>query len=79
MGLHVGEVFTCNDYGAEPEVAPLELCWRDSDSGELADSLDEAMPGAWSCEATQRHAGPCLYHCGAGRGCNALDGCWGCS
>lgn len=73
--LTIGEVFVCEDY-VDP---PLELCWVDTDSAELATSLDEYKPAAnpWACHATPRHAGPCDYHCsGAGAGCNAFDGCW---
>ncbi len=73
LGLPFGEVFQCENY-VDP---PLELCWKTSDSDALASMLDEVRPGSWSCEATPRHSGPCIYSCSPGHsGCNATSGCF---
>jgi hypothetical protein len=71
LGLDIGEVFVCDD-GADPA---LELCWGSDDPATLAEALDASRPGAWSCAATQRHSGPCIYGCTPHKGCNAFDGC----
>ena len=53
----------------------LELCY---DEDHLSLSIWESLgrEGTVVCKPTQRHAGPCYYHCDGGSGCNALHGCW---
>lgn len=53
----------------------VELCY-DGGATELGRQLADEPGGMWTCEPTSRHLGPCWYHCDAGRGCNAFDGCY---
>lgn len=52
----------------------FELCW-DSGEDSLEDSLSVQFHAAVTCGPTQRHLGPCRYHCDGDSGCNAYGGC----
>lgn len=68
-----GVVYQCAAIDGTERV--LELCW-DGEENELGELLTDEPGGMWTCEATPRHLGPCWYHCGEGRGCNAFAGCY---
>lgn len=75
LGASFGEVFQCTVEEDPP--ATLELCWRDGDATELADSVAEALGDyVVLCVPTPRHAGVCIYGCEPHSGCNAFSGCW---
>lgn len=60
------------------ESGELELCWKDGDSDELADSLIAHGHAVLMCNVTERHLGPCRWGsaCEGGGGSNALNGPW---
>ncbi len=72
----LGVVYECDATRTTPqELVELELCF-DGGEDELEMSLDaNGFEGA-TCWPTERHAGPCYWHCGGGAGCNAFGGCW---
>jgi hypothetical protein len=66
----LGQVFQCD----VTDGTQLELCY-DGESSDLLDLLQANDIPASACGPTQRHAGPCWFHCSSGRGCNAFQGC----
>jgi hypothetical protein len=62
-------------YECHVEAADLELCF-DSGPDALEAELVIAYRGPAACVPTERHLGPCRYHCDGGSGCNALNGCF---
>lgn len=73
--IECGHVFQC-----EGTVNPdphsngyVEICIDDDDHPEQLDAI-EMLYGM--CSPTPRHQGLCDYHCDAGAGCNAFNGCY---
>jgi hypothetical protein len=60
------------------ESGELELCWRDGNSDELADSLIANGYAVIMCNPTERHLGPCRWTnaCQGDGGANAYNGPW---
>lgn len=74
--IDCGHVYEC-EQTADNELGHIEICVND-DGDNGGAQLESAENAFGNCVPTPRHQGLCAWHCDGGRGCNALDGCWGC-
>lgn len=72
--IDCGHVYECAA-PADNDIGHVEICIDDDDQPEQLDEIEAAFG---HCELTPRHYGLCVY-CPEERGCNAFNGCWGCS
>ncbi len=64
-----GDVYLCAAEAVN-DLGHVEICvQRDTNLEDV-----EAVFG--ECKPTPRHVGLCYWHCDAGAGCNAFNGCW---